>query len=170
MKQKILSNVQRLFGLLRRGVLLLLLFGVAVGAGAQSMTVSGTVSDEGGEPLIGASILVQGTTTGTITDYEGKYSLEVKKGATLVISYTGYSTQSVEVGSETTINITMATDAEILSEVVVTGYQTQRKRDISGAVSVVETDDLETIVASSFAQKLAEHRASPFLHLEPPET
>ena len=139
----------------RGGVLLLLLFGVAVGAGAQSMTVSGTVSDEGGEPLIGASILVQGTTTGTITDYEGKYSLEVKKGATLVISYTGYSTQSVEVGSETTINITMATDAEILSEVVVTGYQTQRKRDISGAVSVVETDDLETIVASSFAQKLA---------------
>jgi len=135
--------------------MLFLMLWLAVGAGAQAMNVSGTVSDENGDPLIGASILVAGTTTGTITDVDGNYSIRVDQGATMVFSYTGYATQSVVVGSETTINVTMATDAEVLSEVVVTGYQTQRKRDISGAVSVVSAEDLETMVASSFAQKLA---------------
>ncbi|MCB0592550.1 MAG: TonB-dependent receptor [Lewinellaceae bacterium] len=156
MKQQYSFNVRRLFALLRPGgVILFLMLGVAVGASAQSMTVSGTVTDEAGEPLIGASILVQGTTTGTITDIDGTYSLNVEKGATMVVSYTGYAAQTIEVGNQTTIDITMQPDAEILSEIVVTGYQTQRKRDISGAVSVVKTDELETMVTSSFAQKLA---------------
>lgn len=156
MKQKFLSRIQVLFDLLRPGgVVLLLMLGVAVGAGAQSVTVTGTVTDDQGEPLIGANILVQGTSSGTITDIDGKYSVKVDKGATLVFSFTGYSSQSVEVGNQTIIDVTMASDAELLSEIVITGYQTQRKRDISGAVSVVSADDLQTVVASSFAQKLA---------------
>lgn len=122
---------------------------------AQDMKVSGTVTDESGEVLIGVNILVQGTSTGTITDIDGKYELTIPKGSVLVFSYTGSASQNITVGDNPVIDVIMAADAQVLSEIVVTGYQTQRKRDISGAVSVVKADELETIVASSFAQKLA---------------
>lgn len=117
--------------------------------------VTGTVLEEGtDETLIGASVSIIGTTTGTVTDFDGSFSIDAQPGDVLEISYTGYATQSLTVGAETNLLIRL-TQGVLFDEVVVTGYQTQRKRDISGAVSVISTDDMETVVASSFAQKLA---------------
>ena len=131
--------------------LCLLLFGFV--ANAQT-NVSGTVTDETGESLIGVNVLVVGTSTGTITDLDGNYELSVNPGASLIFSYTGYSSQTIVVGSQSTINITLAPNAELLEEVVVTGYSTQRKRDITGAVAVIDPNEMNQITASSFLQKL----------------
>lgn len=121
---------------------------------AQNMQITGTVIDDEGEGLPGVNILVVGTSTGTITNVDGTYELSVPKGSTIQFSYTGFTTQSVEVGESSVIDITLASDSEILSEVVVTGYSTQRKRDITGAVSVVNSEELNQIAATSFTQKL----------------
>lgn len=156
MKQKYLLKLFSSPGLLRRGgntLLFMLVF--AAGAIAQTVTVTGTVTDEDGIGLPGVSILIQGTTSGTVTGLDGNYELRAEKGAVLAFSFTGYAPQTATVGEQTRIDVRMQPSAEVLNEVIVTGYQTQRKRDISGAVSVVSADDMETIVASSFAQKLA---------------
>lgn len=105
-------------------------------------TVTGTVTDESGAPLPGASVVVKGTTTGTQTDFDGNYTLEVAGDGVLVFSYIGFQTQEVPINDQSTINITMAEDAAKLDEVVVVGYGTQRKQDLTGAVSVVKTDEL----------------------------
>ena len=103
---------------------------------------SGVVIDQAtGEPIIGASVLERGTTNGTITDFDGNFTLEVAEGATLEISYVGYATQSVAAGDN--LNVLLAEDSEILEEVIVTGYTTQRKADLTGAVSAISAADLE---------------------------
>ena len=108
---------------------------------AQSLQVSGTiVSKSDGQPIIGATILEQGTTNGTITDFDGKFSLTVKQGAEISISYIGFKTQVVK--AQNVLDIVLEEDTEVLDEVVVTGYTTQRKADLTGAVSVVSMDDL----------------------------
>ena len=117
-------------------------------------TVSGTVTDETGETLIGVNVLVVGTSTGTITDLDGKYELSVPDGATLAFSYTGYTSQTIEVGGRTVIDLVLQPSTELLEEVVVTGYSSQRKRDITGAVAVVDPAEMNQITASSFLQKL----------------
>ncbi len=97
-------------------------------------TVSGRIVDgETGEALIGASVTIKGTSTGTVTDIDGNYSLSVTDGATLVISYVGYVTQEIAVGSRTSIDVSLASDAEQLSELVVVGYGTQDKKEITSA-------------------------------------
>lgn len=95
-------------------------------AGVEQSTkkVSGLVVDQTGEAVIGASVLEKGTANGTITDFYGKFSLQVKPGATLVISYVGMATQEVKVGSQSTINVKLAEDSELLDDVVVVGYGT----------------------------------------------
>ncbi|MEL6390056.1 MAG: TonB-dependent receptor [Bacteroidota bacterium] len=116
--------------------------------------VSGVVSDAtSGEPLIGASVFVKGTQTGTITDIDGSYSINASGDDILVFSFVGFADTEEAVGGRTTIDIAME-QGEILDEVVVTGYQTQRKRDITGAVSVVEVEEMNNITAGSFLQKL----------------
>ncbi|SNR67494.1 TonB-linked outer membrane protein, SusC/RagA family [Maribacter sedimenticola] len=115
--------------------------------------VTGTVSDEMG-PLPGASVLVKGTTNGTQTDFDGNFTIEAPNDAILVISYIGYKTMEVAVDSQTTINVTLLEDASKLDEVVVTGYGTQAKKDLTGAVSVVDTDELLATPATTFAQQL----------------
>ena len=106
-------------------------------------TVTGTVADETGEVLIGANILVKGTTVGTVTDLDGKFSLQVPSdNSILVISYTGYGTMEMNVGSQSNLSVTMV-EGEILSEVVVTGYGSQKKTDISGSISKVEGERLQ---------------------------
>lgn len=117
-------------------------------------TISGTVTDENNEALIGASVLVVGTTSGTVTDLDGKYSLTATDDDQLIFSYTGYGSKTVSVGSQTTIDVILNSSAELLEEIVVTGYSTQRKRDITGAVAVVDVDDMNNVTASSFLQKL----------------
>ncbi|MEH6406703.1 MAG: TonB-dependent receptor [Leeuwenhoekiella sp.] len=105
-------------------------------------TITGTVTDNNGAPLPGASILVKGTTNGTQSDFDGNYSITTDSGATLVFSYVGFATQEIVVGAQTSINVTMEEDAGQLEEVVVVGYGTQRKQDLTGAISVVKTDEL----------------------------
>lgn len=108
---------------------------------AQSLQISGTViSKSDGLPVIGATILEKGTTNGTITDFDGKFSLTVQADAEITISYVGFKTQVVK--AQNVLNIVLVEDTEVLDEVVVTGYTTQRKADLTGAVSVVSMDDL----------------------------
>lgn len=104
--------------------------------------ISGTILDEAGIPVIGANVIVQGTTNGTITDMDGKFSLEVTPDAVLEISYIGYSTQSIPVGSQTNFNVTLQEDSETLDELVVVGYGTMKKKDLTGAMSALKGDDL----------------------------
>jgi TonB-linked SusC/RagA family outer membrane protein len=99
-----------------------------------NVTVVGTVSDEKGEPLPGVNIIVKGTTSGTISNVDGKFTLEASPSATLVISYIGYATQEIVVGNRTNLQITLVESALGLDEVVVVGYGTAKKKDITGAV------------------------------------
>ncbi len=109
---------------------------------ASSVQVSGTVTDEMQDPVPGVTISVAGTTTGTVSDIQGNYSISVPQNAVLVFSYIGYETQRVNVGNRSTINISLVPDAASLQEVVVVGYGTQQKRDITGAVGQVKGDDI----------------------------
>ena len=117
---------------------------VCVVVQAQSLQVSGTVvSKSDGEPVIGATILEQGTTNGTITDFDGKFSLTVKQGAEISISYIGFKSQVVK--AQTVLNIVLAEDAEVLDEVVVTGYMTEKKASLTGSVAVVKMKDVADV-------------------------
>ena len=100
----------------------------------QNLTVSGVVKDNAGEPVIGASIAVKGGTTGTISDIDGKFSLNVAKGAILEVSFIGYKTQEFKIDSSKSLNIVLKDDTEMLDEVVVVGYGTMRKKDLTGSV------------------------------------
>lgn len=118
----------------------LLLMGFVV---AQAGTVSGTVIDATGEGLIGCNVVEKGTTNGTITDFDGNFTLTVSDNATLVFSFVGYKEQELPVkGNETGVKVTMSDDSELLDEVVVVGYGTMKKRDLSGAVAQIKSEDL----------------------------
>lgn len=107
----------------------------------QNLKVSGVVTDEAGEPLIGVSVLVKGTTLGNITDLNGRFSLDVPEGSILEISYIGYKTQSIKAQREP-MNIVLKEDAQKLDEVVVVGFGTQKKVNLTGSVSAVTGDDI----------------------------
>lgn len=135
-----------------RVVCLLLFLGLGNFVHAQ---VSGAITDGGnGDPLIGATILVKGTSTGTVTDLEGNYSIDASEGDVLVVSFTGYTSQEVTVGTQTIVNIVLEESASTLSEIVVTGYATERKADIIGSVGVVNTEDALTTPTANIAQQL----------------
>ena len=109
----------------------------------QDRVITGTVTDEAGIALPGATVFVKGTSNGTTTDFDGNYSLTVKEGGTtIVFSYIGYITQEQLIGTRLSINISMVPDNTLLDEVVVVGYGTQRRKDIAGAISTVETEEL----------------------------
>ena len=115
----------------------------------KAQTVSGTVSDANG-PLPGASVLVKGTTNGTQTDFDGNYTLNnVEGAATLVFSYIGYKTQEIAVNGQSSIDITLAEDAQALDEVVIIGYGQTTVKDATGAVSAVTSEDFNKGVISS---------------------
>ena len=102
--------------------------------------ISGTVIDATGETVIGAMVKEKGTSNGTVTDFDGNFKIKVNEGAILVISYIGY--QTLEVPAQNGMKVTMKDDAEVLQEVVVTGYTTQRKADLTGAISTVSVDEM----------------------------
>ncbi len=112
-------------------------------ASAQQVNVNGIVKDAAGETVIGASVMVKGTKTGTVTDLDGNFHVECAPGSTLVISYIGYKTQEVKASDN--MEVTLQEDANDLQEVVVTGYTTQRKADLTGSVAVVSTKNLKTL-------------------------
>jgi len=109
----------------------------------EGKTITGTIIDNLKEPVIGANVVVKGTTIGTVTDLDGKYSLPgVPDGAVLQISYIGYSTREVIVGNQHVIDVTLSEDSQKLEEVVVVGYGTMRKSDVTGSIAVTKGDDL----------------------------
>lgn len=132
----------------------LLLVAVFLDGRAQVATVKGKVTDQEGAILPGVNILIKGSTSGTTTDAEGNYSIDASTGSTLIFSFIGYATQEINVGPNTTINITMQTDATTLSEIVVIGYGTQEKRDITGAVGIVKAEAFEARPNSQFGNLL----------------
>lgn len=107
----------------------------------QGKQVSGVIKDKTGEAIIGANVTIKGTTTGTITDFDGNFSLEVTNDAILVVSYIGYVSQEIPVGSNQTFNIILNEDNQTLSEVVVVGYGTQKKGEITSSVTSVKAAD-----------------------------
>ena len=102
--------------------------------------ISGTVVDASGETVIGATVMEKGTSNGTITDFDGNFTIKVNEGVILVISYIGYQTQ--ELPAQQGMKVTLKDDAAVLQEVVVTGYTTQRKADLTGAISTVSVDEM----------------------------
>ncbi|PZV86157.1 TonB-linked SusC/RagA family outer membrane protein [Algoriphagus aquaeductus] len=124
---------------------------------AQSKTITGRVtSSEEPEGVPGASVVVKGTTQGTVTDLDGSYSISVPADANvLVFSFVGYLTKEVNIGSSTTINVQLDPDVKLLSEIVVTGYGTQERRDITGSVASINNTAIENLVAPSFDSQLA---------------
>ncbi len=118
---------------------------ISVCASAQNIAVKGVVKDTSGEPIIGASVLEKGTTNGIITDLDGNFSLQAKKGSVLVVSFIGYKTQEVTVNSVQSLKITLLEDSKTLDEVVVIGYGTQRKEAVTGSVASMRGDDLRQI-------------------------
>jgi TonB-dependent starch-binding outer membrane protein SusC len=127
---------------------LVLLFGYLVGQG--QTIVSGTVKEETGEGIPGVNVLVKGTTQGTSTDSDGKYKINVPANSTLAFSFIGYVTQEIPVGSQSVLDVDLIADVTTLSELVVVGYGVQEKKDITGAVSVVDKKAMEDRPNSQF--------------------
>ena len=120
---------------------------------AQQITVSGTVTDAENNPLIGAAVIVLGTTDGVITDLDGKYTIKVNSGQSLKFSYVGYQEQTVKVDGRSVINVKLS-EGELLDEVVVIGYGTQKKVNLTGAVATVGSEKLENRATQSLANML----------------
>ena len=121
---------------------------------AQNITIKGTVSDANGDPIPGAYVAVRNTTTGTVTDIDGNYSLSVPRNATLEFSFMGYVTTSVTVGDKTVVNATLVEDAEALEATVVIGYGTAKKSDVTGSIASVNQEVLRQIPAGDIAAAL----------------
>ena len=132
--------------------LLLMLSGFAT-VWAQSLTISGVVKDIKGEPLPTVTILEKGTQNGVVTDMDGKYTLKVSPKSTLVFSFIGFTPKEVAIGAQSIVNVTLEEDAKTLGEVVVVGYGTQKKKDLTGSIvsisernfqkgNIVSTDQL----------------------------
>lgn len=109
----------------------------------QNGKITGTVVDQTGMPVIGANVMVKGTTNGTITDMDGKFTLDVEKGATLIVSYIGFTSQEIKVGNQTKLSIELKEDSQALDELVVVGYGTMKKADLTGSVATVDSEVLE---------------------------
>lgn len=116
--------------------------------------ITGTIVDASGIPVIGANVMVKGTSTGTITDMDGRFTLDVPKDAILEVSYIGYSTQTVKVGGQKSLSITLREDTQALDEVVVVGYGTMKKSDVTGAISSIQVEDVKGLSIRSVDQML----------------
>lgn len=125
--------------------------------------IVGVVTDERGEPIVGANVVEKGTSNGTITDLEGKFSLTVSEKSVLIVSYIGYNTQDVTVTSKTVYNIQLEEDSQALDEVVVVGYSTQKKVNLTGSVSTVNFESMSSKPVTDASQALS--GASPGLQI-----
>ena len=134
--------------------LIFILFFIPILIYAQNITVKGVVKDTHGELITGASVAEKGTTNGTITDIDGKFSLNMDANGTLNISFVGYKPETVKVNGKTSFNVTLGEDNELLDEVVVVGYGTQRKSDVTGAIVSVNDKSLREIQSANISQAL----------------
>ena len=149
-----MKQLKPLFFSCQWGCLMLFLL-LAIDLDAQVRTITGKVNSSEGEPLIGATILVENLAgRGTVTDFEGNFSIDAKTGETLYLSYTGFEAKTVLITAESTLTIVMDLSAELLDEVVVVGYGTQKKSDLTGAVSSISGDDLRSSITTNLDQAL----------------
>ena len=132
-------------------LMLLCMFLCSVATAFAQKTVTGTVMDETGMAVIGANVLEKGTSNGVITDIDGNFSLKVQDNATLVVSYIGYTQQEIPTKGKTSFNIILKEDSETLDEVVVVGYGVQKKMNLTGAVSTVSSERLESRATTSLS-------------------
>ena len=136
-------------------LLLLFMAFVSVQVYAQDVKVSGTINDSMG-PIIGANVIEKGTTNGVITDVDGKFTLTVSsKDAVIQISYIGFTSQEFKVGNQTVFNIKLSEDTQKLDEVVVVGYGSQRKSDLTGGIVAVGEEKLQMVTTNNLMDKLA---------------
>jgi len=137
-------------------VILLLLFSVCSTAGIYAQrTVTGSVHDDSQQPVPSANVVLKGTQVGTLTDSNGKFTLNVpSSGGTLVISFIGFTTQEVLIGTSSVVNVTLQTESTALNEVVVVGYGTQKRTEVTGAISSVSSDKLNALPTSGLDQAL----------------
>ncbi|CAN0460802.1 unnamed protein product, partial [Scytosiphon promiscuus] len=153
MKKKILKQTKLLFALFAISF-------YSYSALAQGPSVTGTVKASDGMPIPGVNIVQKGTTNGVVTDFDGNYSIDLTDGSKiLVFSYLGYQTLEETVGSRNTVNVTLLEDTQALDEVVVIGYGTQRKSDLTGSVASVSSEDI-TQVPSSRVDQVLQGRAA----------
>jgi TonB-linked SusC/RagA family outer membrane protein len=120
----------------------------------ESKKINGLVTDSKGEPIIGASVVIKGLNTGTITNIDGTFSLEVQDQSEITISYIGYKQSFLKIGKSNNYKISLEEDSKALDEVVVVGYGTQKKKNLTGAVSTIRADEMQSTVATGVAQKL----------------
>ena len=113
---------------------------LSVDAFAQQIIVKGLVKDNTGEPVIGANVVVKGTTNGTITDFDGNFQLTANQGDIIVVSFIGYTSQELPAAAD--MNIVLKDDSELMQEVVVIGYGTARKNDLTGSVTAMKPDEM----------------------------
>ena len=116
--------------------------------------ISGSVSDESGNPVPGATVVVEGTNTGVVTDFDGNYQINASTGDQLTFSSLGFASQTITVGNQSQINVTLMSSVDILDEVVVSGYQTQQRRSLSGAIGTVDTDEAFKTQVTNAAEAL----------------
>lgn len=139
-----------------RIILLILFFAsmIPLEALAQNVQLTGLVTDAANEAIIGASVVEKGTTNGVITDFDGNFTLSVPSKSTIVISYVGYATQEIPVNGRTNIKVVLKEDTEMLDEVIVVGYGTMKKSDMTGAISSVDMDELVKRTTTNPAEAL----------------
>ena len=138
-----------------RTLLLMIFAALSLSVSAQTITLNGNVKDTTGEPIIGASIVEKGNTTnGTITNFDGNFSLKVPANATVVISYIGMKTQEIVIKGKSKIDVTLSDDAKALDEVVVIGYGTAKRKDITGSVATVNAEALTVVPVASATEAL----------------
>ena len=143
MNKRFAATGRSLGGYLLRIVCCLLLTTAALSLQAQNRNqVSGRVTDAAGEPLVGATVVVVGTTTGTTTDIDGNYAINAPTAGQLKFSYIGYAEQTVEIGTQSVINITLQDDSQVLKDVVVIGYGTMEKKSVTSSITSIKSDDL----------------------------
>ena len=143
MNKRFAATGRSLGGYLLRIVCCLLLMSAALSLQAQTRNqVSGRVTDAAGEPLVGATVVVVGTTTGTTTDIDGNYAINAPTAGQLKFSYIGYAEQTVEIGTQSVINITLQDDSQVLKDVVVIGYGTMEKKSVTSSITSIKGDDL----------------------------
>ncbi len=131
----------------------LCLFSIIVSA--QQRTITGSVTDNNNQPVVGASVIVRGTNFGTITDEQGRYTITIPNDqSTLIVSYVGYETRELNVRGQSTVDISLGSTGSTLNEVVITGYTSQARKDISGSVAVVNAADLKSVPSANAEQQL----------------
>lgn len=141
--------------LIKKATVTLLMSALCLIAFAQGHQVSGTVLDGTGEPLIGVNVLIKGTTNGTVTDLDGNFIVfNVKQSDILVVSYVGFIPQEIKVGNQTKFNVTLKDDSKALDEVVVIGYGTAKRKDITGSVASVNSETLAAVPVASATEAL----------------